>query len=83
MLTALVRYTDDAAGLEKTLRFFQGLCTIVIGLLSLNARAEVAAPWIQARSQLNLGMLYDTKAINVRNLYADYSDIQVAAIFAS
>jgi hypothetical protein len=52
MLSSTVRFADDAAGLEKTLRLIQGLCTTVIGLVT---STDSAAPWRQARSQLALG----------------------------
>lgn len=52
MLSSTVRFLDDAAGLEKTLRLIQGLCTTIIGLA---ASTESVASWRQARSQLALG----------------------------
>ena len=53
MLNSLVRLMDDAAGIEKTLRLFQGFCTIAAGL---SWSAVDAAPFAQARSELALGM---------------------------
>lgn len=51
-LSNLVRFSEDAAGIEKTLRVFQGFCTTLAGLAH---SAESASPWRQARSQLALG----------------------------
>lgn len=53
MLASVVRYADDTAGLEKTLRLLQGFCTIALGFV-VSAPQE-AAYWIKLRSQLALG----------------------------
>ncbi|KAK4553684.1 hypothetical protein LTR86_009182 [Recurvomyces mirabilis] len=55
MLASIARFTDDAAAIEKTLRLVQGLCTTVA---ALNASADAAAPWLEARSRVNLGRRY-------------------------
>ena len=51
MLDSLARLTDDAAGIEKTLRLFQGFATIAAGM----SQPIEAASWAQARSELALG----------------------------
>lgn len=51
MLSSLVKYTNDGAGLEKTLRLIQGFCTIVVGVLDSPFES---APWNAAKSQLAL-----------------------------
>ncbi|WPH03777.1 Hypothetical protein R9X50_00666000 [Acrodontium crateriforme] len=55
MLAPLVKFTDDAAALEKTLRLVQSICTIAIGLAGSN---EVVGSWLQARKQIALGRRY-------------------------
>lgn len=52
MLDGIVRYADDAAGLEKALRLAQGFCTIAVGLADA---AEEAVFWAKMRSQFALG----------------------------
>lgn len=53
MLASIVAFTNDAAGLEKTLRLFQSLCTVAIGLYGPMAvtadQAELLEPWMTAR----------------------------------
>lgn len=57
MLAPLVKFTDDAAALEKTLRLIQSSCTIAIGLL---AGSDDILPWLQARKQIALGLCFPT-----------------------
>ncbi|TVY71451.1 hypothetical protein LSUE1_G006226, partial [Lachnellula suecica] len=52
MLTKVTRFTNDAAGLEKTLRLFQAL-TQILAFHSLSP-----APYLHARKQLTLGRRY-------------------------
>jgi hypothetical protein len=52
MLSAAVRFANDAAGVEKTLRLLQGFCTVAAGLLM---PAPEAAAFAQARAELALG----------------------------
>lgn len=52
MLQQLVRFADDTAGLEKTLRLFQSFCTIAVGL---STTAEDLALWVKLRAQFALG----------------------------
>ena len=52
MLSATVKFADDAAALEKTLRLLQYFMTIGAGLA---VSAEAAAQCVQARTQFNLG----------------------------
>ena len=40
-LRPVVHFTNDIAGLEKSLRFAQGLCTLAVGLASSKKDAEV------------------------------------------
>ncbi|EME40591.1 hypothetical protein DOTSEDRAFT_177660 [Dothistroma septosporum NZE10] len=56
MLASIVRYADDTAGLEKTLRLLQGLCTIAVGLVE--SAPQEAAYWVKLRAQLALGRRY-------------------------
>lgn len=53
MLDAIVRYTDDAAGLEKTLRLLQSLSTIATGIAT---QGDDLAFWLKLRSQFALGI---------------------------
>lgn len=55
MLAPLVRFGEDAAGIEKTLRLLQGLTTTAVGL---STTVEEAAPWAQARFQFALARRY-------------------------
>lgn len=52
MLDSIVRYTDDTSGLEKTLRLFQGFCTIAAGLAVTPIDADY---WAKTRGQFALG----------------------------
>lgn len=52
MLKQVVRFADDTAGLEKTLRLLQSFCTIAVGLA---ATAEDLAFWVKLRAQFALG----------------------------
>lgn len=52
MLSSVVKFTDDSAGLEKTLRLLQGFCTIAVGLA---ASAVDADYWAKTRGQFALG----------------------------
>jgi hypothetical protein len=54
MFDSIVRYTNDSAGLEKTLRLVQAICTVMAGMSTSSTDIDV---WLQARSQVNLGML--------------------------
>lgn len=54
MLSSVVRLTEDAAGVEKTLRLVQGFCTVAAGVV---VEAQDAAAWGQARSELALGVV--------------------------
>nr|POE65031.1 putative amino-acid permease c15c4.04c [Quercus suber] len=51
MLSSIVRFTDDAAAIEKTLRLFQSFATIYVGLTSSAAALEL-------RRELALGRRY-------------------------
>ncbi|KAK4494712.1 hypothetical protein PRZ48_014068 [Zasmidium cellare] len=55
MLQEIVTFTDSAAGLEKSLRLFQSLCTIAVGL---STTAEDLALWVKLRAQFALGRRY-------------------------
>ena len=55
MLALLVAFTDDAAALEKCLRFLQYACQTVIGLTAASATSRSL---LQAQSQFNLGMAW-------------------------
>ncbi|KAF8859452.1 hypothetical protein BDZ45DRAFT_356468 [Acephala macrosclerotiorum] len=55
ILTKTTRFINDAAGLEKTLRFLQSFVQI-IAAYSLTTSA--AKPWLQARKQFALGRRY-------------------------
>lgn len=52
VLDSIVRYADDTAGLEKSLRLFQGFCTIAAGLPAFASDLETV---MKLRSQLALG----------------------------
>lgn len=58
MLRSVVKFTDDSAGLEKTLRLFQSFCTIAVGLAVSAADADF---WAKTRGQFALGMNLRTK----------------------
>lgn len=53
MLHSIVKFTDDSAGLEKTLRLFQGFCTIAVGLA---VSVDDADYWAKTRGQFALGL---------------------------
>ncbi|CZT25045.1 uncharacterized protein RCC_10773 [Ramularia collo-cygni] len=55
MIRSVVKFTDDAAGLEKTLRLIQGFCTIAVGLAVSPADADL---WAKTRGQFALGRRY-------------------------
>ncbi|EME78474.1 uncharacterized protein MYCFIDRAFT_36825 [Pseudocercospora fijiensis CIRAD86] len=55
LLAGLVRYADDAAGLEKLLRLLQGFCTIACGL---PAFADDVDTVLKLRAQFALGRRY-------------------------
>lgn len=52
MLDSIVRFADDTAGLEKALRFFQGFCTLAVGLVQ---SAEDVEFYVKLRAQFALG----------------------------
>jgi len=64
MIEQLVTVTHDAAGLEKTMRLIQGVCTI--GAATALSAAN-AATWRQAQSQLALGVSLDPFPIIARD----------------
>ena len=76
VLSSIVRYADDTAGLEKLLRLFQGFCTIAAGLPSFADDLETV---LKFRSQFALGVFTPQAGPLWENIEADC--IQVAAIF--
>lgn len=54
MLQSIVRFSNDAAAIEKTLRGFQGFATIAVGL------AHDIDFWLKLRAQLALGTMTDS-----------------------
>ncbi|KAF2162598.1 hypothetical protein M409DRAFT_68917 [Zasmidium cellare ATCC 36951] len=55
MLQSIVTFTDTTPGLEKSLRLFQSLCTILVGL---STTPEDLALWVKLRAQFALGRRY-------------------------
>jgi len=54
-MTKISRFANDAAGLEKTLRFLQSFVQVIA---AYSASVADAAPWLQARNQFALGRRY-------------------------
>lgn len=54
MFESVVRFTDDSAGLEKTLRLFQGFCNIAVAFAVTALDADY---WAKTRGQFALGEL--------------------------
>ena len=61
MLTSAVRITEDLAGLEKTLRLFQGLSTIAVGLAQTPHEIQIRS---RAVSQFAVSASIVTKFIS-------------------
>ncbi|CAK3925622.1 hypothetical protein DOTSEDRAFT_177660 [Lecanosticta acicola] len=60
MLASLVRFADDTAGLEKTLRLFQGFCTLAVGFSEhyyYDSAGDVEF-YVRMRGQFALGRRY-------------------------
>ncbi|GIZ41654.1 hypothetical protein CKM354_000495300 [Cercospora kikuchii] len=55
MLQSVVRFSEDAAALEKTLRGLQGFVTIAVGLAQSQEDIDF---WLKLRSQFALGRRY-------------------------
>ncbi|KAI5363057.1 Putative peroxisomal biogenesis factor 11 [Septoria linicola] len=55
MLQSIMRYSDDAAGIEKTLRGLQGFVTIAVGLAQSQEDINF---WLKLRAQFALGRRY-------------------------
>ena len=73
MLQSIVRFSNDAAAIEKTLRGLQGFATIAVGLAQSQHDIDF---WLKLRGQLALGTRHIAGHIAEHTLIGDDVGVQ-------